>query len=127
MSNDDLEARRERCGALFNNRYFGEVISAVRAASESDSAALVTTRQIAAHTQLADSLVRAVLVRLVDSRVLTKLPRFGIGRSPQYYRVSQRVALDALDAASHPAAHGSNDDHDVGEADRRFSARPSNS
>jgi hypothetical protein len=88
----DLEARRARSAALFNNRHFAECAQHLLEASKS-GAEFVTVRQIAAASQLADSLVRPVMLRLVDAQVLDKLPRVGGGRSPQYYRLVDTTLL----------------------------------
>ncbi|WP_436700676.1 hypothetical protein [Nocardioides sp. BYT-33-1] len=96
MTVPDGEARRARSAALFNNRHFADCAAHLLTASKS-GAEFVTVRQIAAASQLADSLVRPVVLRLVDAGVLEKLPRLGSGRSPQYYRV---VDADLLAWAS---------------------------
>lgn len=88
----DLEARRAKSAALFNNRHFAECAAHLLAVSK-DGADLITVRQIAAASQLADSLVRPVVLRLVDAGVLEKLPRLGGGRSPQYYRLIDSALL----------------------------------
>jgi hypothetical protein len=82
----DGEARRAKSAALFNNRHFAECAAHLLEVSKS-GAEFVTVRQIAAASQLADSLVRPVVLRLADAGVLEKLPSLGSGRSPQYYRV----------------------------------------
>jgi predicted transcriptional regulator of viral defense system len=86
VTDPEGEARRAKSAALFNNRHFAECAVYLLDASNS-GAEFVTVRQIAAASQLADSLVRPVLLRLVDAGVLEKLTRLGGGRSPQYYRV----------------------------------------
>ena len=80
-----------KSAALFNNRHFAECAAYLLEVSKSGEE-FVTVRQVAAASQLADSLVRPVLLRLVDAGVLEKLPRLGRGRSPQYYRLAD-VAL----------------------------------
>lgn len=86
------EARRAKSAALFNNRHFADCAAHLLGVSKS-GAEFVTVRQIAAASQLADSLVRPVVLRLVDAGVLEKLPRLGGGRSPQYYRVVDAEVL----------------------------------
>ncbi len=86
MTVPDGEARRAKSAALFNNRHFAECSARLLEVSKL-GAEFVTVRQIAAASQLADSLVRPVVLRLTDAGVLEKLPRLGGGRSPQYYRV----------------------------------------
>ncbi|MGL5826774.1 MAG: hypothetical protein ACRCYU_18485 [Nocardioides sp.] len=86
MDDAASEARRLRSSAMFNNRYFAECAAHVVAVSNGGQD-MITVRQVAARSGLADSLVRPVLLRLAEARVLEKLPRMGGGRSPQYYRV----------------------------------------
>lgn len=95
VSDAEAETRRELSSAVFNNRYFGDVAAGILEDTR-PSTALVTTRQLASATGLADSVVRSVLLRLVDAGVLSKLPRTGSGRSPQYYQVEDRPRLDSI-------------------------------
>lgn len=95
MADKSGEARRSRSVALYNNRYFAEVAEAVLSASRHGDD-LVTTREIASTTGLADSLVRSVLVRLVEGDVLLKMPRLGGGRSPQHYQVVAAAQLELI-------------------------------
>ena len=88
----DREARAARSAALFNNSHFAEVAARVADLSRAHGG-MVTTRMVASVSGLADSIVRPVLLRLVDAGVLGKLPRAGSGRSPQFYSVQ---ALEAL-------------------------------
>lgn len=89
-----MQTRRDRSAALFNNRYFAEVVLAILGRAEDDD--FFTTRQIAAQTGLADSLVRPVLLRLCAAAVLERLPRMGGGRSPQHHVVRAAAALGYL-------------------------------
>jgi hypothetical protein len=107
MGSDTGETRRQRSAALFNNRYFSEVILAANQLATEDD--LVTTRHIAAATGLADSLVRPVLLRLVDADMLDRLPKVGGSRTVQYFRISRGkdwlnlVRLAALQRSSSTA------------------------
>ncbi|MEZ5097054.1 MAG: hypothetical protein R2731_13705 [Nocardioides sp.] len=100
----DGEARRAKSAALFNNRHFAECAAHLIEVSKS-GAEFVTVRQIAAASQLADSLVRPVVLRLVDAGVLEKLPRLGGGRSPQYYRVVDAEILNWVSLAHSVVVH----------------------
>lgn len=95
MDDASKEARRSRSGAIFNNRYFAEVSESVLDVASSRDG-LVTTREIASKTGLADSLVRSVMVRLADAGLLERLPRLGGGRSPRYYRVVLAASLRTI-------------------------------
>lgn len=89
------EARAVRSFALYNNRYFAAVAEELFRISNA-GADMVTTRMVASSSGLADSIVRPVLLRLVDAEILRKLPRSGAGRSPQYYLVVEPEVLQAL-------------------------------
>lgn len=95
MADKSAEARRARCSALFNNRHFADVAEAVLAALRHGDE-LVTAREIASSTGLADSVVRSVLLRLVEGDVLLKTPRMGGGRSPQHYQVIAAEQLELI-------------------------------
>jgi hypothetical protein len=86
MPADVVEHRRERSAALFNNRYFVDVVTAI-GQLVGDTGDLVTTRQVASATGLADSLVRPVMLRLEAARLMTRLPRIGSTRGPQYFAI----------------------------------------
>lgn len=95
MTDAELEARRARSAALFNNRYFADVaVHALAVSSHGED--LFTARMIASETGLADSVVRPVLLRMVDAEVLERLPRAGGGRSAQYYAVKDGGLLARL-------------------------------
>mgnify|MGYP000917581513 CR=1 FL=1 len=93
MDDADRQARRlSRSFALFNNRHMADVAEhALKAADDSDG--LLTTRWVAASTGLADSVVRPVMLRLVEAEILTRLPRMSAGRSAQYFRIDDADAL----------------------------------
>ena len=93
MDDAARQARRlSRSFALFNNRHMADVAEhALKVAVSSDG--LLTTRWIAASTGLADSVVRPVMLRLVEAEILTRLPRMSAGRSAQYFRIDDAGAL----------------------------------
>jgi hypothetical protein len=88
----DLEARRARSTALFNNRHFAECAAHLLQVSGL-GAEFVTVRKIAATSGLADSVVRPIILRLTDAGALERLPRLGGTRSPQYYRLVDTTLL----------------------------------
>jgi hypothetical protein len=91
-------ASRERSAAIFGNRFFAEVVSAVdRVSAASDT--FVTTRMIASQTTLSDSLVRPVILRLRSVGLITPLPRAGGPRSTLHYQVCRGPLWDAVTAA----------------------------
>lgn len=59
---------------------------------------LFTTRLVAASTGLADSVVRPVILRLVDAEILARLPRLSTGRSAQYFSVVHADAIGLVAA-----------------------------
>ncbi|HRY11409.1 MAG TPA: hypothetical protein P5544_15690 [Candidatus Nanopelagicales bacterium] len=93
MSDGAPQARRSaRSFALFNNRHMADIARhALELADAGDG--LFTTRLVAASTGLADSVVRPVMLRLVDAEILTRLPRLSTGRSAQYFSVVDAEAL----------------------------------
>ena len=78
MAGSEREARATRSAALFNNRYFAEVAEEALRVSNAGRD-MITTRMIASASGLADSLVRPVLLRLIDAQILEKLARAGGG------------------------------------------------
>lgn len=90
-----VDARQARSGALFNNRHFADVAGAALAIGRSRSD-MLTVRMIASSTGLADSVVRPILLRLVEAHVLGKLPRAGAARGAQYYRILEPTILDGI-------------------------------
>ena len=91
----EVEARRDRSSALFNNRYFGDVARTILDITD-DGADMVTARKIASTTGLSDSLVRPVLQRLVTAEALAKLDRTGSNRGAQYYLVRDPDTLRSI-------------------------------
>lgn len=97
MDDEAREARRSRSFALFNNRHMADVVQhALRVTDRGED--LFTTRMVAASTGLADSVVRPVILRLVDAEIVTRLPRLSTGRSAQYFRVLDADALGQVAA-----------------------------
>jgi DNA-binding GntR family transcriptional regulator len=94
MSDEVAESRQEASAALFNNRYLLPVVDAIRAHLASGDT-MVTVRQVAQASQLADSLVRPVVLRLAASGLLRPLPRRG-PRAPLFYSVSSHAGWEAL-------------------------------
>jgi len=92
------EAARERSSAIFNNRFFADVVLAVDRLSAPDDA-FVTTRMIASETMLSDSLVRPVMLRLRTAGLITALPRAGGPRSTLYYQVRRGPLWTGVQAA----------------------------
>lgn len=99
--NAAIEARQARSGALFNNRHFADVAGAALAISRSRSD-MLTVRMIASWTGLADSVVRPVLLRLVEANVFEKLPRAGAARGAQYYRILEPTTLGGIQKLVEP-------------------------
>lgn len=85
MQREELETRRNRSAAVFGNRYMAEVVAAV-AALAPGAGTKVTTRMLANHTGLSDSLVRPVVKRLVEAGFLHPQDRHG-PRSTNYHEV----------------------------------------
>lgn len=100
---DDAESRRDVSAALFNNRYLLPVVESIRAHLATGDT-MVTVRQVAQAGQLADSLVRPVVLRLTASALLRPLPRRG-PRAPQFYTVSNQAGWEALVALAGALAH----------------------
>jgi hypothetical protein len=98
----ELGARRAKSVALYNNRHFTECASHLLVVWKSGEE-FVTVRQGAAASQLSDSLVRPVVLRLVGSGVLEKLPHMGGGRSPQYYSPIDTTLLTRVSLAGSTA------------------------
>lgn len=71
--------------ALFNNRAFADVAVAAHRILEAAPKGTVTTRQVAAATGFADSVVRPVMVRLAAAGLLRALPKHGAANSTQLY------------------------------------------
>lgn len=113
MASAEREARATRSVALFNNRYFAKVADEILRVSNAGRD-IITTRMIASVSGLADSLVRPILLRLVDAQVLDKLPRTGGGRSPQYYLVLEPDVLEVISRLASTQDHNG----DVTRADR---------
>ena len=91
------DVERDRSAALFNNCHLVEIVNAVAQNGRKP----FTTRNIATSTQLADSVVRPVIRRLVETGLLepTVSVATGRGRVPNYLRTTNAsgwVELKAL-------------------------------
>ena len=78
---------RDRSAALFNNCHLVEIVNAIAQVGKTT----FTTRHIATKTGLADSVVRPVILRLLDSGLIERaappLTR-SRGRAPNFLRVT---------------------------------------
>lgn len=98
MQADERAASRDRSAALFGNRFFADVVTAVGRLSGAEDA-FVTTRRVATETGLSDSLVRPVMLRLRAVGLITDLPREGGSRSTLLYQVRRGPLWMAVLAA----------------------------
>jgi hypothetical protein len=89
------EARRARSAALFNNSHLVDIVIAVHQLAP-HAEDFVTTRKVAATTGLADSLVRPVMLRLVGSGILRRLPRLSGSRGEQHFARESAAQWSAL-------------------------------
>ncbi|HWL36029.1 MAG TPA: hypothetical protein VNQ77_07525 [Frankiaceae bacterium] len=88
--------------AIFGNRHLANVL-ATAAAIEAEHE-LVTTRRVASRTGLADSVVRAVLLRLVDAGVVEPTLREGGARGQQFYAIKATDLARSIVAAAQVVA-----------------------
>lgn len=86
VSEEQVEARREVSAALFNNRYLVDVVVGIASLARANRPA-ITTRAIANEVGLSDNLVRPVVLRLLDTGLLSPLPRAGGPRSLQPFEI----------------------------------------
>ena len=102
------EALRERSSAVFGNRYFIEIVTGIaeRVPRAEDG---LTVRMLAAHTGLTDNLVKPVVLRLINAKLLQAQPP-DRPRGPRYHTVQRAggrwdalVALCTQLAAEIPA------------------------
>lgn len=105
MQADEYAASRNRSAAIFGNRFFAEVVTAIDRVSGPEDA-LVTTRRIASDLVVSDSLVRPVMLRLRAAGLLTDLPREGGPRSTLLYHVRRGPLWAAVLAACIATADG---------------------
>ncbi len=89
------ETRRARSAALFGNRYVAEVIAAIEVLAPTQEG-VVTTRMVASKTQLSDSLVRPVMLRLEVVGLLAREERSGGPRSELRFRVRDQTLWPAV-------------------------------
>ena len=87
MEKASAEVLRDRSAALFNNCHLVEIVAAIAAIGPGKP---FTARQIAKHTDLADSVVSPVSRRLLGSGLIerTTATNTGRGRAPNYFRVT---------------------------------------
>ena len=98
----------ELSAAVFGNRHLAKVLAT--AAAMEDEGELVTTRRIATRTSLPDSVVRAILLRLVQAGVVVATLREGGARGQQYYAITESdVARVVVIAAKVVAEHTSDE------------------
>lgn len=86
------ETEPNRASVLFNNRHLAVVVEAIA----SHSAVDFTTRQLAQACGVADSLVRAVLHRLLGAGMIREHARRGGTRGELLYRVQDDAGWDLL-------------------------------
>lgn len=77
---------------MFNNRYLVAVVEAIGDHEQAE----FTTRQIAQQCGLADSLVRAVMLRLVAAGLVVEHTRRGGVRGERPYRVRTDAGWELL-------------------------------
>lgn len=83
--------------ALFGNAAFAEVVtSADTILAAAGHSATVTTRQVAAATGAADSVVRPVMHRLAAAGLLVPLPKTGAANGPQLFVRAHPSSWQAL-------------------------------
>jgi hypothetical protein len=95
MNADLIEAWRELSAAIFGNRAMAPVITAIEELTQTGDS-FVTTRMVASATELGDSVVRPVMLRLVAAGAIAQLPRSGGPRSTLYYQVQHGPLWHAL-------------------------------
>lgn len=87
MAGSNAQIGRDRSAALFNNCHLVEIVNAIAGVGRKS----FTTRQIATTTGLADSVVRPVILRLLESRLIertTSATTPSRGRAPNFLRVT---------------------------------------
>jgi DNA-binding GntR family transcriptional regulator len=95
MHTQAADDRRSLSAAIFGNRAAADVIHAIEDLTRAGNRA-VTTRMIARHTGLGDSVVRPVMLRLQSAGTLTAQPRDIGARSALHYEVQATELWDAL-------------------------------
>jgi hypothetical protein len=89
------EDRRSLSAAIFGNRAAADVIRAIEDLTRAGNRA-VTTRMVARHTGLGDSIVRPVMLRLQSAGTLSSQPRTSGTRSALHYEVQPSELWNAL-------------------------------
>jgi hypothetical protein len=95
---DEHALLRDRSAALFGNRSFAEVVTAIDRLSGPEDG-FVTTRRVASDTGIGDSLTRPVMLRLRNAGLISELPREGGPRSTLLYQVRRGPLWTAVLAA----------------------------
>ncbi|GIJ22870.1 MULTISPECIES: hypothetical protein [Micromonospora] len=95
MQIEAADDRRSLSAAIFGNRAAADVIRAIVELTQMDNQG-VTTRMVARHAGLGDSIVRPVMLRLQSAGTLTARPRDSGPRSALHYDVKPGVLWDAL-------------------------------
>lgn len=90
---DEQGETRRRSAALFGNEKIIEVVLALEAEGTA------TAQMIVTKTNIAHSMVRDAIGRLVEGGVVRALPKTGGRRSPQYYQPVDSAAWESLVAA----------------------------
>ncbi|SNY57227.1 hypothetical protein [Paractinoplanes atraurantiacus] len=86
MHNEVAVDRRSVSAAIFGNRAVVDVIRAIVELTRMNNS-LVTTRMVARHAGLSDSIVRPVMLRLQSAGTLAAQPRESGPRSVLHYEV----------------------------------------
>lgn len=76
--------------SIFGNSHMAVILTDLSKRADSDWP--ITTRQVAASTGVADSLVRAILLRLVAAGALTALPKTEGSRGRQFFDRVENLA-----------------------------------
>jgi hypothetical protein len=85
VTSPNQETLRDRSYAVFGNRYVAEVVTAI-AEETANMRPQVTVRMIATRAELTDGLVKLVTQRLVNAKLLRRLPQ-DRPRAPAYHEV----------------------------------------
>lgn len=103
MTVSSAAGRAETSAALFNNRHLIAVVGAIARSRHADGG--FTTRSIAVATELPDSLVRPVTLRLLTAGLLEEGERLPGSRGARYFNVAQQKAWRELEALCRTLSH----------------------
>ncbi|MBB3101610.1 DNA-binding GntR family transcriptional regulator [Actinoplanes campanulatus] len=95
MQSEAADDRRSLSAAIFGNRAAADVIRAIVDLTQAGNQG-VTTRMVARHAGLGDSIVRPVMLRLQSAGTLATQPRDHGSRSALHYEVQPGDLWDAL-------------------------------